>query len=64
MRTITLLAALALVLNMVVGIYVFLSNVLSLRAGLAPWMLEQLSWIIAEGFMAAFFFSLYARQKN
>jgi len=27
-------------------------------------MLEQLSWIIAEGFMAAFFLSLYVRQKN
>jgi hypothetical protein len=64
MRTITLLAALALVLNIAVGIYVFLSAVSSYKGGLAPWMLDQLTWIIAEGFMAAFFFSLYARQKN
>jgi hypothetical protein len=65
MRTVSLLAGLALLLNMILGI---LNFALTLeRVGLrnpALWMLAQFSWILAEGFMVAFFFMLYSRQKN
>ena len=65
MRTLTLLAALALVLNILTGVYTFFSAVSQMKsAGFAPWMLDQGTWIIAEGCMAAFYFALYARQKD
>ena len=66
MKTVSLLAGLALSLNVVLGVYNFALTVsrVGLSGGTAPWMLDHLSWLLAEACMVAFFFMLYSRQKN
>lgn len=65
MKSVALLAGIAMALSTAMGFINFVLNLarMGMRPGI-PWALGQLLWLFAQASLIAFFFTFYSRAKE